>query len=247
MKILSTIGQKSIAILFIIVTWQLVVSLEHLPPYLLPGPLLVFHTLINNIHLLLLQTLSTALESILGFILAVGIGMFSALVFSYFPVVRHYLLPSLVISQALPTFAIAPLLVVWLGYGMASKIVTVMIMLFFPVTTTFYDGLVQVDENWLDLAQTMQATRFSVLRYIALPAALPALASGLRLAACYAPMGAVIGEWVGSSQGLGYLMLNANARLQVDMMFAALICLIGLALLLFFSVDRGMKWLIKVR
>jgi len=134
--------------------------------------------------------------------------------------------------------------VVWLGYGLASKIITVVIMLFFPVTTAFYDGLLRLDNNWLDLAQTMRATRFTALRYLALPAALPALASGLRLAAVGAPLGAVIGEWVGASQGLGYLMLNANARLQVDMMFAALICLIVLALLLFFIVDWGMRWMV---
>lgn len=234
-----------IGIFFIIACWQLLVSIEKLPPYLLPSPSLVLHTMFTNWQILLSQTWPTALESVIGFLLAVGIGMLSAITFIYFPPTRHWLLPSLVISQALPTFAIAPLLVVWLGYGLASKIVTVMIILFFPVTTAFYDGLSRVDENWLDLAQTMQATRFTALRYIALPAALPALASGLRLAAVGAPLGAVIGEWVGASQGLGYLMLNSNARLQVDMMFAALIWLVILALILFFTVDRGMRWVLS--
>lgn len=242
-----TLFKTLLPLFFIIIIWQLLVVIDKLPPYLLPSPVLVFHTLINNGHLLFSQALPTALESVLGLILAVLIGIFGALFFAYFRFARDYLLPSLIISQALPTFAIAPLLVVWLGYGMASKIVTIMIMLFFPVTMTFYDGLIQVNESWLDLAQTMQATRWTALRYIALPAALPALASGLRLAASCAPLGAVIGEWVGASQGLGYLMLNSNARLQIDMMFAALIWLIGLALLLFFVVDRGMKWLIKIK
>ncbi|MFN7097874.1 MAG: ABC transporter permease [Gammaproteobacteria bacterium] len=236
-----------IGIIFILIVWQLLVSIQQLPPYLLPGPWLVVHTMLNNWQLLLAQTWPTALESVAGLLLATSIGMFSALVFIYFPPARHWLLPSLVISQALPTFAIAPLLVVWLGYGLASKIVTVMIILFFPVTTAFYDGLSRVDESWLDLAQTMQATRLTALRYIALPAALPALASGLRLAAVGAPLGAVIGEWVGASQGLGYLMLNANARMQVDMMFAALIWLVALALILFFAVDGGMRWALSKR
>ena len=235
-----------VPLFLIILVWQLVVVIDKLPPYLLPSPFLVFHTLINNGHLLLSQAIPTAIESVVGLILATVIGAIGALIFAYFRFAREFLLPSLVISQALPTFAVAPLLVVWLGYGMASKIVTVMIMLFFPVITTFYDGLAQVNEDWLDLAQTMQATRWSALRYMALPAALPALASGLRLAASYAPLGAVIGEWVGASQGLGYLMLNSNARLQIDMMFAALIWLIGLALLLYFIVDRGMRWVIKI-
>jgi putative hydroxymethylpyrimidine transport system permease protein len=236
-----------VGIVLILLIWQLLVSIENLPPYLLPSPGLVLHTMLTHWQILLTQTWPTALESIAGLLLAVGIGMFSALIFIYFPPARNWLLPSLVISQALPTFAIAPLLVVWLGYGLASKIVTVMIILFFPVTTAFYDGLSRIDEGWLDLAQTMQATRFTALRYIALPAALPALASGLRLAAVGAPLGAVIGEWVGASQGLGYLMLNANARLQIDMMFAALIWLVALALILFFTVDWGMRWVLSKR
>ncbi|NNM58396.1 MAG: ABC transporter permease [Legionellales bacterium] len=240
-------GKTLLPLVFIVIVWQFIVVIDKLPPYILPAPLLVWHTLVNNVPLLFSQALPTAFESIIGLTLSVLVGMSGALIFTYFRLAREYLLPSLIISQALPTFAIAPLLVVWFGYGMASKIVTVMIMLFFPVTMTFYDGLIQVNENWLDLAQTMQATRWSALRYIALPAALPALASGLRLAASWAPLGAVIGEWVGASQGLGYLMLNSNARLQVDMMFAALIWLIALALLLFFVVDRGMRWLIKIR
>lgn len=234
-----------VGLIFIILIWQALVSIEQLPPYILPGPWLVLHTMLTHWQILLAQTWPTALESIVGLLLAVGIGMLSALMFVYFPPARNWLLPSLVISQALPTFAIAPLLVVWLGYGLASKIVTVMIILFFPVTTAFYDGLSRVEEGWLDLAQTMRATRFTALRYIALPAALPALASGLRLAAVGAPLGAVIGEWVGASQGLGYLMLNSNARMQVDMMFAALIWLVALALSLFFTVDWGMRWVLS--
>lgn len=238
------IARSLIGIIFILCCWQLLVYLEQLPPYILPSPYQVAHTMVANWSILLAQTWPTAIESVAGLLLAVVIGMLSAMLFIYIPVVRNWLLPSLIISQALPTFAIAPLLVLWLGYGLASKIITIMIMLFFPVTTTFYDGLSRVEVAWLDLAQTLQANRWATLRYIVLPASLPALASGLRLAAVGAPLGAVIGEWVGASQGLGYLMLNANARLQVDMMFAALICLIILALVLFLIVDRGMQWLV---
>lgn len=236
-----------IGILFILLIWQALVSFYHIPSYILPTPLLVVKTIYHNWELLLQQTYITALECIAGLILAVALGMFSATIFVYFPITRVWLLPSLIITQALPMFALAPLLVVWLGYGLASKIITVMIMLFFPITTAFYDGLNNLPPSWLDLAKTMQATRLSALRYIALPAALPSLASGLRLAAVAAPLGAIIGEWVGASQGLGYLMLNANARLQINMMFAALFFLIVLALSLFFIIDRGMRWILLKR
>ena len=130
-------------------------------------------------------------------------------------------MPLLVVSQALPVFALAPLLVLWLGYGMASKVAMAVLIIFFPVTAAFLDGLRRTEPGWLELARTMDARPLAILAQIRVPAALPALASGLRVAAAVAPIGAVIGEWVGSSAGLGYLMLHANARMQVDLMFAA--------------------------
>jgi putative hydroxymethylpyrimidine transport system permease protein len=147
----------------------------------------------------------------------------------------------LITSQALPTFAIAPLLVIWLGYGMMSKIVVAMMMIFFPVASAFYDGLRRTPVEWLYLGQVMGASPWRLLWRIRIPAALPALGSGLRVAATFAPMGAVIGEWVGASQGLGFLMLNANARMQIDLVFAVLIVLVALTLLLYFSVDKTLK------
>jgi putative hydroxymethylpyrimidine transport system permease protein len=155
-------------------------------------------------------------------------------------------LPVLVISQAMPVFALAPLLVLWLGYGIGSKVAMATLIIFFPVAAAFSDGLRRTDPGWLDLARTMNAGRWAVLRHVRIPAALPALASGLRVAAAVAPIGAVVGEWVGSSAGLGFLMLHANARMQVDLLFAALITLAALALALFFAVDallrRALPW-----
>jgi putative hydroxymethylpyrimidine transport system permease protein len=130
---------------------------------------------------------------------------------------------------------------VWFGYGIASKIITAMMMLFFPVTSNFYDGLRQTKTIWLDLAKTMNSSSWQTLWQIKIPAALPSLASGLRIAATIAPIGAIVGEWVGASRGLGYLMLNANARMQIDLMFAALITVTLLTILLYFSVDKILK------
>jgi putative hydroxymethylpyrimidine transport system permease protein len=138
-------------------------------------------------------------------------------------------------------FALAPLLVLWFGYGLASKVVMATLIIYFPVTAAFYDGLKRTDPGWLDLARTMGGGRLAVLRVIRIPAALPALASGLRVATAVAPIGAVVGEWVGSSAGLGYMMLHANARLQIDVMFAALFVLAAFAVLLYFAVDRLLR------
>jgi putative hydroxymethylpyrimidine transport system permease protein len=160
---------------------------------------------------------------------------------AFYRPVKNWFFPILIISQALPTFAIAPLLVIWLGYGMASKIITTMIMLFFPITSAFYDGLRRTELGWLDLAKTMRAKKWRVFLYIRIPAALPALASGLRVAAAIAPIGAVVGEWIGASHGLGYLMLNANARMQIDLMFAALFTIIIFSLALYFIIDALLR------
>ena len=143
-------------------------------------------------------------------------------------------------------FALAPILVLWLGYGMASKVAMATLIIYFPVTAAFHDGLRRTDTGWLELARTMNASRWSTMRHVRVPAALPALASGLRVAAAVAPIGAVVGEWVGSSAGLGYLMLHANARMQVDVMFAALATLALIAVALYFALDaaltRAVPW-----
>ncbi len=156
-------------------------------------------------------------------------------------------MPVLVVSQALPVFALAPILTLWLGYGLASKVAMATLIIYFPVTSAFYDGLRRVPQGWLELAQNMGGSRTAILRQIRIPAAMPAFGSGLRVATAVAPIGAVVGEWVGSSHGLGYLMLHANARLQIDMMFAALLVLAVISLTVFYLVDWTLKRAIRWR
>lgn len=238
------ISRNLILLLITLVLWQLIVWLWHFPSYILPGPWQVFITWQQQFGLICQQAVPTILETLLGLFFGVLFGICTALLMAWIKPVRHWLLPLLIISQAIPTFAIAPLLVVWFGYGMAAKIITTMIMLFFPVTSSFYDGLRQTPNAWLDLAKTMHASRFRTLIHLQIPAALPTLASGIRVASTIAPIGAVIGEWVGAAKGLGFLMLNANARLQIDLMFAAMFTIMILALLLYFSVDKLLRYFI---
>ncbi|MCL5261059.1 MAG: ABC transporter permease, partial [Gammaproteobacteria bacterium] len=187
----------------------------------------------------------TVLEASLGFICSFILGSIAAIMLVYFRPARLWFLPVLLVSQALPTFAIAPLFVIWFGYGIASKIATTILMLFFPITSAFYDGLQRTPQGYLDLAKTMNASKLQILKRIQIPAALPSLASGLRMAATFAPMGAVIGEWVGASSGLGFLILNANSRMQIDLMFAALLVLIVLTLGFYFTIDLLLKKIIN--
>lgn len=233
-----------IATLIAALLWQGLITAFNLPSYILPSPLEVIKTFVTQYSILLNQAKYTFIETMAGLLLASIIGIFAALFISAFKPARSWILPLLIISQALPTFAIAPLFVIWLGYGMASKIAVTMLMIFFPITNSLYDGLRNTPTSYLDMARTMNASRWKTLRHIQFPAALPSLATGLRYAAVIAPLGAIIGEWVGSSAGLGYLILNANARLDVDMMFAAIIVITLFTLSLYFIVDLTLRKLI---
>ncbi len=230
-----------LSIFIIIIIWQCIVSITNVPHYILPSPLRVLESCWENYSILLQNLGVTVLEIILGLILGISFGFISALSLIWFRTIRRWLLPLLVISQAIPVFAIAPLLVLWFGYGIASKVAMATLIIYFPVAATLYDGLRRTDIGWLELAKSMRASKLSILIHIRLPAAMPAMSSGLRVAAAVAPIGAVVGEWVGSSAGLGYLMLHANGRMQTDLMFASLLVLAIVALIIYFSIDFIMR------
>jgi putative hydroxymethylpyrimidine transport system permease protein len=224
----------------LLLLWQGVVRVTGVPPYILPDPLQVAKAALDHQGPLLHHAAITLVEILSGLFLGVLVGTLSALSMIASGTLKRWVLPVLVISQAIPVFALAPLLVLWFGYGILSKVAMAVLIIYFPVTASFYDGMRRTDPEWLELAAAMNAGSLAVIRHIRIPAALPALASGLRVAAAAAPIGAVVGEWVGSSQGLGFYMLHANARMQIDAMFAALAVLAVLALLLYFVVDRTM-------
>jgi putative hydroxymethylpyrimidine transport system permease protein len=229
--------RASLPVIFLFILWQGIVVVFDLPHYILPKPKDVFLQIINQYSLLWEHTQTTLLEIIIGIILGCIFGLCSAFVLLYYKKIEKYLLPILVISQAIPVFAIAPLLVLWFGYGLASKIVMTVLIIYFPITTACYDGLKNTPKQWLQLAHTYKLTPLQTLFKVRFKASLPSFASGLKIAVCIAPIGAVIGEWVGSSKGLGYLMLHANARMQIDLMFSALFILVVLTLSLYFLTD----------
>ncbi len=217
--------------------WQLLVLATQVPPYILPGPLPVALALVEQWPVLLTHLWTTAFEIVAGLLIGTLLGTSCALTMIISPLLKRWMQPVLVISQAIPVFALAPILVLWFGYGMASKIAMAVLIIFFPVAASFYQGMRRTNPDLLELARIMGASRLSTLRHIVIPSALPAFGAGLRVAAAVAPIGAVVGEWVGSSSGLGFYMLHANARMQVDVMFAALAMLSLTALLVYFSVD----------
>ncbi len=230
-----------IIFLGLIAVWQIVVLATEAPHYILPGPARVARALAERWPELLGHAGVTVSEILLGLALGALLGCLSALVIASFRPARRWLLPVLVVSQAIPVLALAPVLVLWLGYGLASKVAMATLIIYFPVTAAFFDGLRRTEPGWLDLAHTMGGSRAAVLRHVQIPAALPALSSGIRVATAVAPIGAIVGEWVGSSAGLGYMMLQANARMQVDVMFAALFLLAVFAVGHYAAVDAGLR------
>jgi len=225
-------------VLGFLLAWQALVTATGVPPFLLPPPADVLATILADWRLLLGHAGTTLVEILLGLVIGVGIGSASALLIVFLPPLQPWLLPLLVLGQSVPVFALAPLLVLWLGYGLASKVAMAALIIYFPAAAALLDGLRRTEPEWLDLARTMNASRLRTLLRVRLPAALPTFGAGLRIATAVAPIGAVVGEWVGSSSGLGYLMLQANARLKIDLMFAALFVLIAIALTLYLTVDR---------
>lgn len=233
-----------VTVLGLLLAWEALVRLSGVPPFILPGPGRVLAALASRWDLILGHAAVTLVEILLGILIGGLFGALAALALATSAPARRWLGPLLVASQALPVFALAPVLVLWLGYGMASKVAMAVLVIFFPVTAAFRDGLRRTEPGWLELARVMDARPAATLRHVRVPAALPAMASGLRVAAAVAPIGAVIGEWVGASRGLGYLMLQANARVQADLMFAALLVLAAMALGLYATVDRAMRRLV---
>lgn len=233
--------------------WAFIVWATELPKFILPSPLLVFTKLIERMDTIAEHAATTALEILLGLAFGITLGILSALFISAHRNVKQWVMPVLIASQAIPVFAIAPLLVLWLDYGITSKVVMATLIIYFPVTVNFLDGLNRTAPAWLDMAALMQQQKksfrivqaYRLYRYVRVPFALPALASGIRIAAAVAPIGAVVGEWVGSSSGLGYLMLHANGRMQTDLLFASLLTLTFMSISLFYLTDFILRLTIK--
>ncbi len=202
------------------------------PAFLLPAPQAVLEALWQKRQLLAHHAMFTLAEIVLALLLGVGGGVVLAVLMASSPLLRRVLFPLVTASQTIPVFALAPLLVLWLGFGIASKVVVAALILFFPLCLSLFDGLCRTPAGWLELAQTLYPSRWRIFWCVRWPAALPQFFAGLQMAVVLAPIGVVIGEWVGASEGLGYLMMQSNARLETATSFAALLLLMSLALLL---------------
>lgn len=228
----------------LVLVWELAVRLFAIQPFTLPAPSRIAMRALADADLLAHHAQVTFIEIVLGLLIGSVLGIVTSLFMATTRLAEKLIWPILVATQALPVFAIAPLLVQWFGFGLASKIIMASLIIFFPVASATHDGLSRADPGLLDLGRLWGATKMQMLWRVRLPSALPSMASGLRIAAVAAPIGAVVGEWVGASAGLGYLMLHANARLQTDLVFAALIILAFVAIFIRAITVSATRWLL---
>jgi putative hydroxymethylpyrimidine transport system permease protein len=219
-------------IVAILVAWETVCRGLSVPDFILPTPSRILTVAVFRTSILLPHAGTTALEVLAGISLSLMVAVPLAIAMFAHPSVEKALAPFLVASQAVPVFAIAPLLVVWLGYGIGSKVLMAAVIIFFPITVNLLEGLKSCDHEFRVLFKLMGSGFWKTLRLLYWPWALPHFFAGLKVGVSVATIGAVIGEWVGAQQGLGYLMIQANARLNVDLVFAAILWLsvMGLSL-----------------
>jgi len=227
--------------------WEGTVRALHVPLYILPPPSRVVLAFFTHLPTLARHGTTTLVEILLGLAVAALFGFLLAVALHASTSLERALRPFIVASQMVPVFAIAPLLVVWLGYGVWPKVVVTALIGFFPVVVSELDGLRAASRETVDLLLSMGATRRQLLTKLLLPASLPSLFSGLKLAATLSVVGATIGEWVGARRGLGYLMLESNARLHVDLVFASILMLTLIGLLLFGALRIIERWALRWR
>ena len=240
-KWLSEFWRPAVFVLVLLSAWWWVTAQELVPPFILPSPQATVNTAVEHSAYLLQHTGVTTLETVLGFVIAFIVGELVAVLMIYSKSLEKTMYPLILFAQVIPKIAIAPLFVVWLGFGLEPKVVVAVLMAFFPIVISGMAGLKSVDPEILELASTMGANPLKTFWKIRLPASLPQLLSGLKVAATLAVTGAVVGEFVGANEGLGYVILQANGNIDTAMLFAALIIMSLLGVLLF-AVIQIAEW-----
>ena len=226
-----------IAMALILTIWQLISTTGLLPSYMLPSPVAVCQALVGDISTILFHAKFTLQESFYGLLIGICLAFVFATMMDRFKILDQAFYPIMIITQTIPTIAIAPLLGLWMGFYMAPKITLVVITTFFPITVGLLDGYKSVDKDSIDLMRAMGASKVQIFFHVKLPAALPQFFSGLKISASYAVVGAVISEWLGGFEGLGVYMTRVSKAYAFDKMFAVIIFIVIISLLLMFVVN----------
>jgi ABC-type nitrate/sulfonate/bicarbonate transport system permease component len=222
-SLLSEYGLSGALIIALIAAWQVGVGLTGVPKWLLPSPMDVATTIVSDRDLIGTHVGRTIQEAGIGFAVAGALGISLGFAMDAWPLARRVLYPPLIGSQTVPIIAIAPLLVIWFGYDIVPKVMVVALICFFPMVVSTIDGLAGVDPDYANLVRAMGGSEREVLRRVRIPGALPSIFSGARIGVTYSVIGAVVGEWVGASRGLGIYMVRAADQMLTERVFAAIV------------------------
>jgi ABC-type nitrate/sulfonate/bicarbonate transport system permease component len=214
--------------------WELWVRIDGTKPYVLPAPSRIWRAFLDIRGDLPEHIRTTMGEAALGLLFAAVVGAILAVLIALVPLVRRVLYPLVVVTQTIPLAVLAPLLIIWFGFGMTPKVIVVALVGFFPIVVSTTDGLLHADQDMVGLVRSMGGNRLHVLRHVLLPSAIPSFFAGLKIAAAYAVFGAVIGEWVGASSGLGIFITRAQSSFRLDRVFVA-VAIIAIASMLLFA------------
>lgn len=231
-------------IIVLIIGWDLCIRLFKIPQYLIPTPWQVVQQLFKEWPMLWREALPTLYATLGGFALSALVGVPIAMWIAYSRLVESFVYPLLVFSQSVPKVAIAPLFVVWFGFGVIPKVIAAFLLGFFPVIVATVQGFKSIEPDVVDLARSMGASPLKVFLKFRLPQAMPAIFSGLKVSVTLAVVGAVVGEFVGSNSGLGYVLQKANGTFDLPLMFAALVILSMIGVLLFLVLELIERWVL---
>ena len=216
-----------ITLVLTLLVWELCVRWFNISLYVLPAPSKIILAIIENTEVLWMHSLVTLQEALLGLLFAVVLAVIIAILMDMSSVFRHSIFPHLVVTQTVPVMVLGPLFAIWLGFGMAPKVLMVIFMCFFPIVIAFADALAQVDIHQINLLKSFGANRWQIYWYVKIPSAMTALFSGMKVAATYCIGGAIVGEWLSASAGLGYYMIRVKNGYMLDKVFACVVVIIA--------------------
>lgn len=221
-----------LVILVLLLFWELTVQLAGIPLYVLPAPSDMLRTFFTELPALSCHALVTVTEALVGMAISFAVGIVTGILIDAMPVFRKCIYPILVVTQTVPVIVLTPIFIIYLGFGYAPKILTVVLMCFFPIVVSFSDGLGEMDAGYLNLVRTYGGNRWQLYRIVKIPSAMISLLSGLKVAATYSISGAVVGEWIASQSGLGYYLIRAKNGYMLDKVFACVLMIILLSLMM---------------
>lgn len=246
-QIWTSVWPPLVAVLLFLTAWEIAVDLFHVEDWILPSPTAIGQEAIASQVTLWEHTQATLQLTLIGFAVGTATGLLVAFILHLIPVLKSALYPLLILSQNVPTIALGPLLMIWFGFGILPKLILITLVCFFPVAVAAMDGLSRTDHMMRNYMVMAGASKWQTFRKLELPFAIPSMLSGVKISATYSVMGAVIAEWLGAEQGIGYYMKMQKSSFRTDRVFVAIFIIVAISLLMFVLIALLERWLVRYK